>query len=64
MFFSLPQGLGCGVLAFRVLGWAVVFRVISPPTWVISIVILLITLLIATHEPPSKRKAEDRCFRV
>ena len=29
-------------------------RVISAPLWGISIVTLLITLLITTHEPPSK----------
>ena len=28
-------------------------RVISPLRWVISVVILLITLLMTTHEPPS-----------
>ena len=28
--------------------------VISPVIWVIAIVILLITLLITTHEPPSR----------
>ena len=33
--------------------WVVISRVISPLIWVISIVTLLITLLIATHEPPS-----------
>ena len=32
----------------------VVSRVISPLIWVISIVTLLITTLITTHEPPSK----------
>ena len=31
----------------------VISRVISPLIWVISIVTLLITLLITTHEPPS-----------
>ena len=35
--------------------WAVRSGVISPLTWVISIVTLLITLLITTHEPPSRR---------
>ena len=29
-------------------------RVISPLVWVISIVTLLITLLITTHEPPRR----------
>ena len=29
-------------------------RVISPLKWVISIVIILITPLITTHEPPSR----------
>ena len=32
----------------------VISRVISSPIWVISVVTLLITLLIATHEPPSE----------
>ena len=31
----------------------VISRVISPLIWVMSIVILLMTLLITTHEPPS-----------
>ena len=35
----------------------VLSRVISPLIWVICIAILLITLLIATHEPPSKSEA-------
>ena len=33
--------------------WVVVSRVISPLIWVRSIVILFLTLLITTHEPPS-----------
>ena len=33
--------------------WVVISRVISPLIWVISIVILLITILITTHEPLS-----------
>ena len=33
--------------------WVVISGAISPLTWVISIITLLITLLIATHEPPS-----------
>ena len=33
--------------------WVVISRVFSPLIWVISIVILLLTLLITTHEPPS-----------
>ena len=32
----------------------VISGVISPLTWVTSTVTLLITLLITTHEPPSK----------
>ena len=32
--------------------WIVISGVISPLIWVISIVTLLITLLITTHEPP------------
>ena len=31
--------------------------VISPPIWAITIVTLLITLLITTHEPPSRSGA-------
>ena len=34
--------------------WVVINGVISPLIWVITIVILLITLLITTHEPPSR----------
>ena len=33
--------------------WVVISGVISPLVWVVSIVTLLITLLITTHEPPS-----------
>ena len=32
--------------------WAVISWVISPLIWVMTLVILLITLLITTHEPP------------
>ena len=32
----------------------VISSVISPLIWVISIVTLLITLLVTTHEPPSR----------
>ena len=35
--------------------WAVISMVISPLIWVITIVTLLITPLITTHEPPSGR---------
>ena len=35
--------------------WVVLNRVISPLIWVVSMVNLLITLLIATHEPPSRQ---------
>ena len=43
------------VYYYRLLGgsWVVISRVRSPLIWVISIVALLITLLITTHEPPS-----------
>ena len=34
--------------------WVVISRVISPLIWVITIVTLLITPLIITHEPPSR----------
>ena len=40
----------------------VMSRVISPLIWVISIVTLLITLLITTHEPPSR--VYKACVRV
>ena len=33
--------------------WVVIIGVVRPPIWVITKVILLITLLITTHEPPS-----------
>ena len=41
---------------FRLLGGSgvVISRFISPLIWVISIVTLPITLLISTHEPPSR----------
>ena len=44
----------------KVLGgsWAVISGVVSPLIWVITIVTLLITPLITTHEPPSM---EPRC---
>ena len=35
--------------------WVAMSGVISPLRWVITIVTLLITPLIATHEPPSRR---------
>ena len=34
--------------------WVVISGVIRPLLWAISIVTLLITLLITTHEPPSE----------
>ena len=34
--------------------WVVISGVMSPLTWAISIVTLVITLLITTHEPPSR----------
>ena len=41
-------------LGFRGLGvGAVISGVISPLLWIVSIVTLLISLLITTHEPPS-----------
>ena len=45
-----------GTLILPLLGgsWVVKFGRISPLIWVISMVILLITLLITTHEPPSR----------
>ena len=48
------QGLQCCLEILKVLGgsWVVINGVISPLIWVISIV----TLLITTHEPPSRGK--------
>ena len=45
-----------GSLPKVVLGglWVVVSRVMSPSIWVTTVVILLITLLITNHEPPSR----------
>ena len=34
--------------------WVVISGVISPLIWVITIDILLIAILITTHEPPSR----------
>ena len=50
------RGLGFPFKGFyKGLGSRVVISgIISPLIWVISIVILLITLLITTHEPPSR----------
>ena len=44
-----------GFAFLSVLGgsWVVISIAISPLMWVITIVILLITPLITTHEPPS-----------
>ena len=67
MMFRAPYTT-CPVLQASVLGsnkqalspslsagsWVVKSSVISPLIWAISIVALLITLLITTHEPPSK----------
>ena len=40
--------------------WVVISGVISPLIWVISIVTLLITLVITTHEPPSRGVSGQR----
>ena len=48
---------GLGIWGFRRLlggSWVVISGVISPLIWVTSIVTLLITPLIPTHEPPSR----------
>ena len=45
--YSMSQNLLGG-------SWVVISMVISPNVWVITIVTLLITPLITTHEPPSK----------
>ena len=39
----------------------VISRVIGPPIGVITIVTLLITPLITTHEPPSRVEGVTRC---
>ena len=41
--------------------WVVISRVIGPPIGVITIVTLLITPLITTHEPPSRVEGVTRC---
>ena len=41
--------------------WVVISGVIHPLIWVITIVTLLITLLIATHEPPSIAPLSPLC---
>ena len=50
----LPPGFKCGEF-WKLLGgsWVVINGVISPLIGVIVIVMLLITPLIVTHEPPS-----------
>ena len=55
--------MGSYNVGFRVQGsWVVLSMAISPLIWVISIVTLLITQLITTHEPPSR--ASGFGFRV
>ena len=39
--------------------WVVIRGVISPLRWVITIVTLLVTLLIITHEPPSRTRPPE-----
>ena len=58
---AFHRGLGAcngawGTNHNHVLGgsWVVISGVISPLRWVISIVTLLITVLITTHEPPCR----------
>ena len=67
MYCCLTTGLGvCGASyckhspmdsSYKLLGgsWVVISGIISPLIWVRSIVTLLITPLITTHEPPSSR---------
>ena len=47
----LPAPPGVGLLGGS---WVAINGLISPLIWVRSIVTLLITLLITTHDPPSK----------
>ena len=59
---GVKEGFICSAVGQQdVLGgsWVVKSEVISPLTWVISIVTLLITLLITTHEPPSSQLQEQ-----
>ena len=57
-FLKLPLAVGWGGgLPLRDLlggSWVVISGVTSPLIWVVTIVTLLITLLITTHEPPSR----------
>ena len=39
--------------------WLVISGVISPPIWVVTMVTLLITPRITTHEPPSRILAQE-----
>ena len=55
---SWAQGCRCRAFRLYCLGllggsWVLISGVVSPLIWVISIVTLLITLIITTHEPPS-----------
>ena len=54
------------VVECKLLGgsWVVISRVLSPRIRVISIVSLLITPLIPTHEPPSRRAHRETTFRT
>ena len=44
--------------------WVVISGVISPLIWVITIVTLLITPLITTHEPPSRNPFKGTLLSV
>ena len=52
---TLTKALGPTSLSASLLGgsWVVITGVMSPLIWVITIVSLIITPLITTHEPPS-----------
>ena len=53
--YGRGQGMLCQRYALLGGSWVVISRVISPLIWLITIVTLLITPLLTTHEPPSRR---------
>ena len=53
-FQSRQEGRGFTVPGLLGASEVVISGVISPLVWVIGIVTLLITLVITTHEPPSR----------
>ena len=47
-----PVVAWAGEVGFVGGSWVAISGVVSPPIWVISVVTLLMTPLITTHEPP------------